>query len=138
MLISVVFRCTHCKALAPIWETLAEELKGQVAVYEVDCEGSASGACKLEKVKSYPTLFLFESFFSLSFHENKLMKTKSDGVFFFSYNDGVKVEYKQKRSIEAMKGFAVKAASALVFLLSFSPYTSFFLSTNRAPLTEHR
>ncbi len=51
--------CGHCKTLAPRWIELASQLKGQVHVYEVDCEdGKNKGLCKQEGVKAYPTLKL--------------------------------------------------------------------------------
>mmetsp|Transcript_30592 Transcript_30592/g.60024 ORF Transcript_30592/g.60024 Transcript_30592/m.60024 type:complete len:236 (-) Transcript_30592:53-760(-) len=49
--------CGHCKALAPIWEKLASQLKGRVNVAKVDgiSEGSLT---KQWKIKEFPALRL--------------------------------------------------------------------------------
>ena len=50
--------CGHCKRLAPTWEEVATELKGQVNVAKVDVtENRALG--KQFGVKGFPTLLFF-------------------------------------------------------------------------------
>ncbi|KAK4701922.1 hypothetical protein P7C70_g4306, partial [Phenoliferia sp. Uapishka_3] len=79
--------CGHCKTLAPKWKDLAVALKGQVNVYEVDCDDSRNKrVCRNEGIAAFPTL-----------------------VF---YNEGAKVEYKGRRDLPSMKSFASKAASS--------------------------
>ena len=50
--------CGHCKAIAPVWEELATELKGQVNVAKVDCT-KHSGVAEQFGVSGYPTLIYF-------------------------------------------------------------------------------
>ncbi|GAA5991874.1 hypothetical protein JCM10908_002250 [Rhodotorula pacifica] len=80
--------CSHCKAMAPAWKELAEDLASDgVRVYQMDCDNKANKkACKAAKVQSYPTLKFF--------------------------NAGASVEYLGKRDKESMKTFALKAMSA--------------------------
>eukprot|EP01068_Selenidium_serpulae_P007317 Selendium_serpulae@DN4680_c0_g1_i1.p1 len=47
--------CGHCKNLAPTWDTLAKELKGEVTIADVDCTVQKSTASRF-RIKSYPTL----------------------------------------------------------------------------------
>jgi len=51
--------CGHCKSLAPVWEKIAENLKGLVKVVHVDCTVD-QGLCGRFGVKGYPTLKLFK------------------------------------------------------------------------------
>lgn len=66
--------CGHCQKLAPIWEDLANAMKGVVKVGQVDCTVDKALCDKLA-VKGYPTL--------------KIMK------------DGKAVEYTGERQLEA-------------------------------------
>ena len=50
--------CGHCKSLAPVWEELATELKGQVNVAKVDCT-KHNGVAEQFGVSGYPTLIYF-------------------------------------------------------------------------------
>merc|ERR1719266_407908 len=50
--------CGHCKRLAPTWEEVATELKGQVNVAKVDVTGNRALG-KQFGVKGFPTLLLF-------------------------------------------------------------------------------
>ncbi|KAF9127382.1 hypothetical protein BGW39_005919 [Mortierella sp. 14UC] len=52
--------CGHCKALAPIYEELAKELKGKVNVAKVDCPANEA-VCRSQKVRGYPTIKLHQS-----------------------------------------------------------------------------
>lgn len=50
--------CGHCKRLAPTWEEVATELKGEVNVAKVDVtQNRALG--KQYGIKGFPTLLLF-------------------------------------------------------------------------------
>eukprot|EP00004_Rigifila_ramosa_P025420 TRINITY_DN75_c1_g4_i1.p1 TRINITY_DN75_c1_g4~~TRINITY_DN75_c1_g4_i1.p1 ORF type:complete len:332 (+),score=72.77 TRINITY_DN75_c1_g4_i1:3-998(+) len=49
--------CGHCKALAPIWEEVAKELKGEKVVAKVDCTTNKL-VCERFKVGGYPTIKL--------------------------------------------------------------------------------
>merc|ERR1719249_133853 len=61
--------CGHCKRLAPTWEEVATELKGQVNVAKVDVtENKALGT--EYGVKGFPTLLLFK--------DGKMEKYKGD------------------------------------------------------------
>jgi protein disulfide-isomerase len=51
--------CHHCQAMAPIWEQLAKEMKGQLNVGEVDCDANAR-LCKDAKLRGYPTILFFK------------------------------------------------------------------------------
>jgi protein disulfide-isomerase len=50
--------CGHCQKLAPTWEQLAKDLKGQLNVGEVNCDVE-SRLCKEARVKAYPTIHYF-------------------------------------------------------------------------------
>merc|ERR1719266_2884232 len=50
--------CGHCKRMAPTWEEVATELKGEVNVAKVDVTQSR-GLGKQFGVKGFPTLLLF-------------------------------------------------------------------------------
>ncbi|CDJ56301.1 thioredoxin, putative [Eimeria maxima] len=50
--------CGHCKALAPIWEEVATQLKGKVKVAKVDSTTEQMLATKFE-IQAFPTLKLF-------------------------------------------------------------------------------
>lgn len=52
--------CGHCKKLAPIWEDLADELKGEINVAEVDATANPV-LSKLYKIEGFPTLYFFEN-----------------------------------------------------------------------------
>lgn len=53
--------CGHCKALAPAWEKLAEEMPSkhpEVIVAEVDCTVDRT-TCNENGVQGFPTILLF-------------------------------------------------------------------------------
>jgi len=50
--------CGHCKRLAPTWEEVATELKGEVNVAKVDVTGNRALGKQFD-VKGFPTLLLF-------------------------------------------------------------------------------
>ena len=50
--------CTHCQALAPIWDEVAKEMKGQLNIGEVNCD-LESRLCKDAQVQAYPTIHYF-------------------------------------------------------------------------------
>jgi len=50
--------CSHCKALAPIWEKLASANKDRFSVAKVDCT-KEKNICTKFGVNSYPTIKLF-------------------------------------------------------------------------------
>ncbi|KAF9934211.1 hypothetical protein FBU30_002904 [Linnemannia zychae] len=52
--------CGHCKALAPTYEELANELKGKVNVAKVDCPANEA-ICRSQKVRGYPTIKLHQN-----------------------------------------------------------------------------
>lgn len=53
--------CGHCKALAPAWQTLAEEFAAdpEVLIAEVDCTASGKPLCETHGVQGYPALKTF-------------------------------------------------------------------------------
>lgn len=79
-------------------------------VYEVDCDDSSNKRiCRNEGVKAYPTLMLCVSFFLFLLSDSNLTLSISR-----SYNKGASVEYTGRRTVDAMKEFALKAMAALV------------------------
>ncbi|KAG0367281.1 hypothetical protein BGX24_003305, partial [Mortierella sp. AD032] len=51
--------CGHCQALAPVWDELAEHLKGKVNVAKVDCTVNQE-ICYYQKIRGYPTIKLHQ------------------------------------------------------------------------------
>ena len=74
--------CGHCKKLAPTWTRLAEQMKNQLTIAEVNCE-EHSALCRAEEVQGYPMLFYYG-------------------------DDGVKSEYTGGRKIEQLQVFVQK------------------------------
>ena len=74
--------CGHCKKLAPIWTQLAEQMRNQLTIAEVNCEDHGA-LCRAEDVQGYPMLFYY-----------------GDG--------GVKTEYTGGRKLEQLQGFVGK------------------------------
>ncbi|GJJ72042.1 hypothetical protein EMPS_04399 [Entomortierella parvispora] len=79
--------CGHCKALAPIYEELAKELKGLVNVGKVDCPANEV-ICRSQGVRGYPTIKL--------------------------HQHGKAAEFTDRRSLESMKNFALGATAPSV------------------------
>ncbi|KAJ1915926.1 hypothetical protein H4219_004060 [Mycoemilia scoparia] len=50
--------CPHCQQLAPIWEKLAETVKGKVNIAKVNCDNEGN-LCQDNKIMGYPTLKFF-------------------------------------------------------------------------------
>ncbi|KAG6816905.1 hypothetical protein H0H87_001858 [Tephrocybe sp. NHM501043] len=76
--------CGHCKKLAPIWRTLARDMKGKLNVAEVNCDDNP-GTCKAYGVQQYPTLI-------------------------YVTTGGIKSEYMGGRKIEQLRKFAEGAS----------------------------
>lgn len=74
--------CGHCKKLAPTWIQLAEQMKNQLIVAEVNCE-EQSALCRGEDVQGYPMLFYYG-------------------------DDGMKTEYTGGRKPEQLQAFVEK------------------------------
>ncbi|KAF9971297.1 hypothetical protein BGZ65_010516, partial [Modicella reniformis] len=74
--------CGHCKALAPIYENVAQALKGKVNVAKVDCPANEV-VCRSQKVRGYPTIML--------------------------HLHGQATEFKDQRTLENLSGFALGA-----------------------------
>jgi thioredoxin domain-containing protein 5 len=74
--------CGHCKKLAPTWKSFAQDMKGKLAVAEVNCEDHKA-FCKTQDVEGFPALFW--------------------------YVDGSKTEYTGGRKLAKIKEFAEKA-----------------------------
>jgi thioredoxin domain-containing protein 5 len=74
--------CGHCKKLAPIWSQLAEQMRNQLTVAEVNCE-EHNAICRAEDVQGYPMLFYYG-------------------------DDGVKTEYTGGRKLEQLQVFVEK------------------------------
>lgn len=74
--------CGHCKKLAPTWAQLAEQMKNQLSIAEVNCEDHGT-LCRGEDVQGYPMLLYYG-------------------------DDGVKSEYTGGRKIEQLQGFVEK------------------------------
>jgi protein disulfide-isomerase-like protein len=74
--------CGHCKQLAPIWEQLATEVKGEINVGAIDCT-TQRGLCSKFNVRGYPTI--------------KLLK---NGVKYWDYNSA--------RTVDQFKAFATE------------------------------
>lgn len=84
--------CPHCQSLAPVWNSLAGQLKGRgvaVARMNADAAENSAMADKLG-VQSYPTLLMFR-------------------------NGVGPVEYTGERSLEAMTNFALQYTSSSRF-----------------------
>lgn len=50
--------CGHCQALAPNWDAMARDMRGQLNIGEVNCDVERA-LCKDAGVKGYPTLLFF-------------------------------------------------------------------------------
>ena len=74
--------CGHCKKLAPVWIQLAEQMKNQLKIAEVNCENHGA-LCLAEDVQGYPMLLYYD-------------------------DDGVKSEYTGGRKLEQLQGFVEK------------------------------
>ena len=74
--------CGHCKKLAPTWTQLAEQMKNQLTIAEVNCDEHNS-LCRAEDVQGYPMLFYYG-------------------------DDGVKTEYTGGRKLEQLQTFVEK------------------------------
>lgn len=74
--------CGHCKKLAPLWTQLADQMKNQLTIAEVNCEDHGA-LCRAEDVQGYPMLFYYG-------------------------DDGVKTEYAGGRKLEQLKTFVAK------------------------------
>ena len=74
--------CGHCKKLAPTWAQLAEQMRNQLTIAEVNCE-EHSALCRAEDVQGYPMLFYYG-------------------------DDGAKTEYTGGRKPEQLQGFLEK------------------------------
>lgn len=61
--------CGHCKALAPVWEELAHNLKGKINVAKIDCTKNEE-LCYRQNVRGYPTIKLHQ--FGRSVEYNKI------------------------------------------------------------------
>ncbi|KXS10568.1 thioredoxin-domain-containing protein [Gonapodya prolifera JEL478] len=51
--------CGHCQKLAPIWDEVADKLRGKVGVGKVDCTVEKTLASRF-KIRGYPTLIFLE------------------------------------------------------------------------------
>ena len=74
--------CGHCKKLAPTWTQLAEQMRNQLTIAEVNCE-EQSTLCRTEDVQGYPMLFYYG-------------------------DDGAKTEYTGSRKPEQLQAFLEK------------------------------
>ena len=74
--------CGHCKKLAPIWTQLAEQMKNQLTIAEVNCD-EHNALCRAEDVQGYPMLFYYG-------------------------DDGAKTEYSGGRKSEQLQAFVEK------------------------------
>lgn len=74
--------CGHCKKLAPIWTQLAEQMKNQLTIVEVNCDENPT-LCRAEGVQGYPMLFYYG-------------------------DDGVKTEYTGGRKLEQLQAFVAQ------------------------------
>lgn len=50
--------CHHCQALAPVWASLARQMKGKLNIGEVNCD-IEKRLCKDANVRGYPTMLFF-------------------------------------------------------------------------------
>ncbi|EFQ99938.1 hypothetical protein MGYG_02945 [Nannizzia gypsea CBS 118893] len=50
--------CSHCQALAPVWQQMAKDMKGKLNVGEVNCDAERR-LCKEARISSYPTMHFF-------------------------------------------------------------------------------
>ncbi|WWD16839.1 protein disulfide-isomerase domain [Kwoniella shandongensis] len=74
--------CGHCKKLRPIYEQLAEAMKGKLNIAAVDCEAHQA-FCRRVGIQGYPTIRMF--------------------------HHATSTEYTGARSLEKLKEFASKA-----------------------------
>lgn len=89
--------CGHCKKLAPVWTQLAEQMKNQLTIAEVNCD-EHNGLCRAEDVQGYPMLFYYD-------------------------DDGVKTEYTGGRKLEQLQEFVEKVLKP--YATSFRPLFRF-------------
>ncbi|KAI3648870.1 hypothetical protein MP228_006724 [Amoeboaphelidium protococcarum] len=80
--------CHHCKKLEPVWTKLAQELRDSTRFGKVDCT-SNTALCKIHHVKGYPTLLFF-------------------------YNGKMVADYRNPRTIEMLKDFALQMSRQIV------------------------
>ncbi|KNB46817.1 thioredoxin [Blastocystis sp. subtype 4] len=66
--------CGHCKKLAPIWEDLADDLKGEINVAEVDATANPV-LSKLYEIEGFPTLYFFENGKYIAFEGTRDLET---------------------------------------------------------------
>ncbi|KAF9354834.1 hypothetical protein BGX26_007320 [Mortierella sp. AD094] len=69
--------CGHCKALAPVYEKVAMELKGKVNVAKVDCPANEV-ICKSQQVRGYPTVKLHQFGQAIVFQKARDLETLVD------------------------------------------------------------
>lgn len=74
--------CGHCKKLAPTWAQLAEQMRNQLTVAEVNCD-DYNALCRAEDVQGYPMLFYYG-------------------------DDGMKTEYTGGRKLKQLQAFVEK------------------------------
>ncbi|KAF9434822.1 hypothetical protein BGZ76_007355 [Entomortierella beljakovae] len=87
--------CGHCKALAPVYEELANNLKGKVNVAKVDCTKNEE-ICNKEHITGYPTI---------KYH----------------YKGGA-VDYNKHRTVEHMTQFALGGTVPSVTAVTLSDF----------------
>ena len=74
--------CGHCRKLAPTWTQLAEQMKNQLTIAEVNCDEHPA-LCRAEDVQGYPMLFYYA-------------------------DDGTKTEYTGGRKLEQLQAFVAQ------------------------------
>jgi len=90
--------CGHCKKLAPTWLQLAEQMKNQLVIAEVNCEAYGS-ICRSQDVQGYPMLFYYDE-------------------------AGAKTEYTGSRKLADLDAFVERLVSPSVQEIAFSDFDS--------------
>ncbi|UVC54689.1 transmembrane protein 17 [Theileria orientalis] len=96
--------CSHCRKMAPAWESLAKELKGHVNVADVDVTRNPKLGRRFQ-IKGYPTLVLF--------HKGKM----------YHYEGG-------ERTVEKLSQFALGEFSKVAALPVPAPLSVFAVASD--------
>ncbi|KAF9399273.1 hypothetical protein BGX21_006521 [Mortierella sp. AD011] len=107
--------CGHCKALAPVYEKVAKELRGKVNVAKVDCPANEV-ICRSQQVRGYPTIKLHQYGQATVFQKARDLETLVDFAI-----GGTKPSI---TSINNADIATIKASGEVFFVLFYDPKTN--------------